>query len=111
MDLESLIIDFIVGGALVAGALALAVLVGPLFGGIFAGAPIRAGATIFLAGIHESTEFATKVTRGAVFSMVGNIFFIGALYFSLPKFGLYRGFLVAGIIFAAVVGIMVRFWP
>lgn len=110
MDLESLILDFITGGALVAGAMGLAVLAGPLLGGVFAGAPIRAGVTIFLAGVHDGAEFASEMTRGAVFSMIGNIFFIGALYLALPRFGLYRGFLLAGVVFLVAIGILVKLW-
>ncbi|MBS3815281.1 MAG: DUF3147 family protein [Hadesarchaea archaeon] len=111
MDLKTLLLDFIIGGILVVGALGLAMILGPVFGGVFAGAPIRAGTTIFLAGLHRGADFATEVTKGTIFSMIGNVFFVVALYFSLPRLGLYKGFLVSGIIFAVLVALLIKFSP
>lgn len=106
--IKTVAFDFIFGGIIVAGALLMASLLGPLYGGLIAGAPIRAGGTIFLAGLHRGEEFATQVARGAVLAMIANVGFAMALYLCLPKFGLYRAFLVASIIFISLAATMTK---
>jgi len=101
--IRSVALDFIVGGIIVAGALFVASLFGPVYGGIFAGAPIRAGSTIFLEGLQRGTKSATELTRGVVLAMLANVGFAIVLYLTLPKFGLYKSFLAASIVFLALV--------
>jgi len=108
LKIRSVALDFIVGGVIVAGALLIASLLGPVYGGIFAGAPIRAGSTIFLEGLHRGTKSATELTRGVVLAMFANVGFVIVLYLCLPKFGLYRAFLVASIAFLALVAAMLK---
>lgn len=98
--------DFLFGGAIVAGALLVASLLGPTVGGILAGAPIRASGVIFLQYLHEGVDKATELTRGVVFAMIANVFFAVALYLSIPKFGLGGAFLVAGAVFVAAIVVM-----
>ena len=101
--IRSVALDFIVGGIIVAGALFFASLFGPVYGGIFAGAPTRAGSTIFLEGLQRGTKSATELTRGVVLAMLANVGFSIVLYFALPKFGLYKAFLAASVVFLAIV--------
>ena len=101
--IRSVALDFIVGGIIVAGALFVASLFGPVYGGIFAGAPIRAGSTIFLEGLQSGTKSATELTRGVVLAMLANVGFSVVLYLALPKFGLYKSFFAASIVFLALV--------
>ncbi len=103
MSYKNILLDFVLGGALVAGAVLAATLVGAVYGGVIAGAPIRACATVALVGVHEGTDFATQTARGVVFAMIANVFFALALYLCLPKVGLWKAFLLAGAVFLAVV--------
>ena len=106
LSVRSIAFDFLFGGAIVAGALLVASLLGPTAGGILAGAPIRASGVVFLQYLHQGTESATELTRGVVFAMIANVFFAIALYLSLPRFGLLGAFLVAGAVFIAVITAM-----
>lgn len=106
LSVRSIAFDFLFGGAIVAGALLVASLLGPTAGGILAGAPIRAGGVIFLQYLHKGIESATELTRGVVFAMISNVFFAVALYLSLPRFGLPGAFVVAGAVFIAAIAAM-----
>jgi hypothetical protein len=75
LRIRSVALDFVVGGIIVAGALFVASLFGPVYGGILAGAPIRAGSTIFLEGLQHGTKSATELTRGVVLAMLANVGF------------------------------------
>ena len=79
----------------------MASLLGPTTGGILAGAPIRASGVVFLQYLHQGIESATELTRGVVFAMIANVFFVFALYLSLPRFGLLGTFGDAGAVFIA----------
>jgi len=103
-----ILFDFLFGGALVAGALLLASFLGPAFGGIIAGAPIRTGSVIFLDYLHNGISSATEMTRGVVMAMVSNVFFAITLYVSLPRIGIVGGFLVASAVFVASVLILMN---
>jgi len=100
--------DFLFGGAIVAGALFLASLLGPVFGGILAGAPIRAGGTVFLQALHQGEASAIELTRGVVLAMVANVGFALALFACLPRLGLYASFLVAGVVFVVLVAALMK---
>jgi hypothetical protein len=100
--IRSVALDFIVGGIIVAGALFVATLFGPVYGGILAGAPIRAGSTVFLDGLQHGTKSATELTRGVVLAMLANVGFSIVLYLTLPKFGLYKSFFAASAVFLAL---------
>lgn len=105
---KSVALDFVFGGAIVAGALFVASLLGPLYGGLLAGAPIRAGGTIFLASLHRGEEFAREVARGVMLAMVANVGFAVVLYLCLPKLGMYKAFAAASLAFLILVVAMAR---
>lgn len=106
-----MVLDFIIGGILVAGALLVAGVIGPVYGGIIAGAPIRAGTTTFLAGVRDGVGEATGMAKGVVFSMVANVFFALALFLSLPELGLYKSFLLASAVFLILVAGLMKIFP
>ncbi len=103
--------DFLFGGALVAGALLVAALLGPTAGGILAGAPIRTSGVIFLQYLHKGLDSAAELTRGVVLAMVSNVFFAIALYLSLPRFGIAGGFLISGAVFVVAAAILMQLVP
>lgn len=105
------ILDFIIGGILVAGALLVAAAIGPVYGGVIAGAPIRAGTTALLAGLRDGVEQATGVAKGIVFSMIANVFFAVTLFIGLPRFGLWVAFALASAIFLVVVAGLIKVCP
>lgn len=104
LNVRYIVFDFLFGGVLVAGALLMASLLGPAFGGIIAGAPIRTSCVVFLEYLHNGLDSATEMTRGVVLAMVSNVFFAIALYITLPRLGIVGGFLVASAVF--VVGVV-----
>lgn len=96
--------DFLFGGALVAGALLVAALLGPTAGGILAGAPIRTSGVVALHYIHNRNIGATtEMTRGVVMAMISNVFFAITLYLVIPRWGIVGGFLAAGAVFVVAV--------
>lgn len=97
---RSVLLDFFLGGALIAGALLVASLVSPAAGGILAGAPIRTGAAVSLHYFHNQDIWAsTEMARGVVIAMVSNVFFALALYLALPRLGFGGGLAVAALVF------------
>jgi hypothetical protein len=93
-------LDFLLGGALVAGALLLASLVSPAIGGLLAGAPIRTGAVVSLHYFHNRNIWATtEMARGVLIAMISNVFFALTLYLGLPRFGFVGGLLAAALVF------------
>lgn len=104
ISVRSILTDFLFGGALVAGALLVAALLGPTAGGILAGAPIRTSGVVALHYIHNrSIEATTELTRGVVLAMISNVFFAITLYFAIPRLGIVGGFLAATAVFLFVV--------
>lgn len=104
--MRCVLFDFLFGGALVAGALLVASLLGPDLGGIIAGAPIRTASAVFLQYVHKGLESAVQMTRGVVLAMVSNVFFAIALYVTLPRLGIVGGFLIASTVFVVAVVIL-----
>jgi hypothetical protein len=104
---RSVLLDFFLGGALVACALLLANLVGPAVGGILAGAPIRTGAVVSLHYFHHRDITATtEMARGVVVAMICNVFFALTLYLALPKWGFAGGLIAASIVFVLAVPVL-----
>lgn len=103
-----MVLNFVIGGILVAGALLVVGAIGPVYGGVLAGAPIRAGTTALLAGLRDGVEPATGVAKGVVFSMVANIFFAVTLFITLPRFGLWKAFALATAVFLIIVAALIR---
>lgn len=110
-NVRYILFDFLFGGALVAGALLVASLLGPAVGGILAGAPIRTGGVVFLEYLHNGLDSAAEMTRGVVLAMVSNVFFAVALYLTLPRLGIAGGFLIAGAVFVIAVIILTNLVP
>jgi len=101
---RSVAFDFLFGGILVAGALLVAVLLGPTAGGILAGSPIRTSGVVALYYIHNRNIGATtEMTRGVVMAMISNVFFAITLYLVIPRWGIVGGFLAAGAVFVVAV--------
>jgi hypothetical protein len=85
--------DFVVGGALVAGALLLAAWVSPVAGGVLAGAPIRTGAVILLSHLHgKDVGTLAELSRGVLIAMLSNVAFAAVLYAAIPRLGFWPGF-------------------
>lgn len=108
---KRILLDFIIGGVMVASALLIASFIGPVYGGVLAGAPIRAGTTAVLAGVRGGIEAAEGVAEGILFSMVANVFFALILVLALPKIGLWRGMTLASAVFLITVIILMRITP
>lgn len=90
--LGRILLDFLIGGGLVAIALAVGFLFSPLVAGVIAALPIRVGATIFLGGVHEGAEFAHKMVEGGLLTYAGTLGFFLVLYYAIPRFGLLKSF-------------------
>jgi hypothetical protein len=109
MRVRSVLSDFVVGGALVAGALLLAGLVSPAAGGVLAGAPIRTCAVVSLHYFHNRNLGATvEMARGVLIAMISNVFFALTLYLALPRLGFGWGFVAAVFVFACAVATFER---
>jgi len=102
IKIRAVVLDFIFGGVIVAGALLIASLLGPVYGGILAGAPIRAGGTIFLEYLHRGEASASGLTGGVLAAMIANVGFAAVLYFGIPRIGLPLSFVVASMVFVIV---------
>jgi len=102
IKIRTVVLDFIFGGIIVAGALLVASLLGPIYGGILAGAPIRAGSTIFLEYLHRGEASASGLTGGVLAAMIANVGFAAALYFGIPRIGLPMSFVAASIVFVVM---------
>jgi len=111
MWLRKVLLDFIIGGFLVAGALLIATAIGPVYGGVIAGAPIRAGTTAVLAGTRDGVGEATGIAKGMVFSMVANVFFALVLFLTLPRIGLWKAMLLASAVFLVLVTVLMKVSP
>lgn len=102
VKIRMVVLDFIFGGVIVAGALLIASLLGPVYGGILAGAPIRAGGTIFLEYLHRGEASASGLTAGVLAAMIANVGFAAVLYFGIPRIGLPMSFVAASIVFVVM---------
>lgn len=111
LSVRSVVIDFLFGGIVVAGALIVSALVDPTAGGILAGAPIRTSGVVFLEYFHRGLDSAAKLTRGVVLAMISNVFFAIVLYLALPRLGIAGGFLVAGAVFVIAVLLLTHLVP
>lgn len=94
---SKIITDFLIGGGLITSAIFVGMLTSPLIGGLIAALPIRVGITILLGGIHEGTEFATKMLEGSLLTFFGTFTFLLGLYYGIPRFGLLKGFALASV--------------
>lgn len=106
--IRSIALDFIFGGSIVAGALLIASFLGPIYGGIMAGAPLRAGSVIFLEYLHNGMNSAIKLTRGVILAMIANVGFSIALYVCMPRLGLYKSFIIAGAVFVIILAPLMK---
>jgi len=106
--IKSITFDFIFGGVIVAVALLIASFLGPVYGGILAGAPIRAGGTIFLQYLHEGEAKAADLSLGVLLSMIANVGFAAVLFICIPKIGFYQSLLLASVVFVAVIAVLMK---
>ena len=95
--------NFIVGGALVVFALWISNFTNPAIGGIIAALPIRFSITWILAGLREGKEFASKMARGSIVGMIGNICFTLTLFITIMILGIGASFVLATVICALVI--------
>lgn len=100
--------EFIIGGILVALALAVGSIAGPVFGGLVAALPIRLGATLLIGGVKEGSGFAFKMVEGSFLTYFGTFAFIAILLFGIPRIGLMRSFIAAAIANAVIVLILFK---
>lgn len=107
MNTRQLVLDFLIGGALVAGALLVAGTVNPAVGGVLAGAPIRTGVAVGLHYFHtHDSTAATEMARGVLTAMLANVCFATVLYLAIPRVGFGWGFIGAAAAFVLVVGVI-----
>lgn len=110
MDWQRLIVDFFVGGGLIAFVVALLHFVGPMLGGIIASIPLRIGITMFLGGISEGSAFVLGMLRGSIPATFGAFSFMIVLSRSTRKLGILRSFSLASLICILVtyVGVVIQ---
>jgi len=106
--IKAITFDFIFGGAIVAVALLIASFLGPVYGGILAGAPIRSGGTIFLQYIHDGEAKAVDLSRGVLLSMIANVGFAAILFFGIPRIGFYQSLVLASVVFVALAAVLMK---
>jgi len=102
MDAGRLLGEFLAGGGLIALILALARFFGPTAAGILAALPVRLGATLFMGGFSQGSEFAIQMLRGSVPSSIGAFAFMVTLA-RTSKHGMAAAFIVACLVYAAIV--------
>jgi len=101
--------NFLVGGALVALALAVGSLVGAVFGGLVAALPIRLAATLLIGGVGEGEQFAFKMAEGSLLTYPGTFAFIAILFVGIPRIGLLKSFAAAIIADAIIILLLFKF--
>jgi hypothetical protein len=107
--LERLIPDFLIGGSMIAGVLAVAHFLGPFLAGIIAALPVRLGATLFLGGIAGSSEFFLGLLRGIIPANFGTLCFIVMLAKTTRRYGVWKSFALSWAVCIAVtwIGLMI----
>jgi hypothetical protein len=100
---KKILVEFLLGGMLIAFAIAIGMLIDPVFGGLIAALPIRLGATIFLGGMSEGEKFALKMVEGSLLTYIGTFFFLVALRYFIPRLGLATSFVISSIICVAII--------
>jgi predicted neutral ceramidase superfamily lipid hydrolase len=104
---RSVLLDFLLGGTLIAGAVLLADILNPWAGGVLAGAPIRSGLAICLYYAHtRDTEKTAQLARGVLLAMISNVFFALTLYLTLPRLGFVPSIVSASLVFLAAVALI-----
>lgn len=92
--LDRILLDFVLGGVLVAAAVFVGIVAGAIWGGVIAALPIRLGVTILLS-YAEGSKFTMQMIEGSLLTYVGTLFFLLTLYFGYPKIGLVKSFAAA----------------
>ena len=103
---KKLVGDFFFGGTVVAVALQIASLAGPVAGGIFAGLPIRLGLTIAILGFRKDAAFVEDMARGALIGLAANFAFVFTLILTLKSFGVVYSFICATAVCFATIGLL-----
>src|SRR3989338_5267345 len=101
-----LIVDFILGGLVVAGSLLVASSFGPLWGGLVLALPSKTVATLFLSP-DKSEFFVSNLITGLLLSLPGTAVFCFAMLYLIKKFDLLTSFILA--LFAALLVILIIF--
>lgn len=99
---DKVVLDFLLGGFLVALAVYIGILAGAVYGGIVAALPIRLGVTLLLSH-SEGAEFVKQMIEGSLLTYLGTLFFLLTLHFGFPKFGLFKSFIAASIVAAVTI--------
>ncbi len=100
---EKILQNFLVGGALVALALAVGSVAGAVFGGLVAALPIRLAATLLIGGMREGEQFALKMAEGSLLTYFGTFAFIAILFLGIPRIGFAKSFVIAIVADAAII--------
>jgi len=99
---KSIVWDFFIGGALVAGALLVGVLYSPVLAGVMAALPIRLMATLGLAGNGNGTVFVKQMVEGTFVGwLAGGVFLLSYYVLLLKRFDWAPGMAIAGVLMAA----------
>ena len=104
---EKILLDFLIGGALVSVAIGIGIAIGAIYGGIIAALPIRLGVTIFLSS-GQGDLFLKEMIEGSLLTYIGTLFFLLTLYYGFPKFGLINALIIATIIATVTIFIVFK---
>ena len=95
MSFEKILSDFILGGLMIAGVLAIASMIGPFSAGILAALPVRVWATLLLGGATGTDQFTLGMVKGIIPGSIGSLFFMLVLSGTAVKRGVRRSFILA----------------
>ena len=103
MDWQRLLLDFFIGGGLIAIVVAMFQFVSPLVGGILASIPVRIGITMFLGGVYEGSGFVLGMLRGSIPGSFGAFSFMIVLSRFTRRLGTWKSFSLATLVCILVV--------
>ena len=103
---NELLFRIVFTGSLVALAVLLGKVLGPLWGGMFASFPAAFSSSIFILENKHGIDFASSVARTMPYGSMGNTLFAVIFFFLIPVVGIARGTIIAytgSLIFGLVV--------
>lgn len=92
---KNLLLDFILGGGLIALVVGIAHFIGATIAGLVAALPFRLGVSLLLIWFHQGEEEATKAIGGTLYGLLGAFVFVLSLYFLAQKFRFLESLIMA----------------
>ncbi len=86
MDYLSLLLKFVLGGAIVAGTTALAEQIDPKYGGILATAPIITTLSIWYVYVEANAPTAQQLAANSFYFIIPTALFLAFLSFSMNRY-------------------------